>query len=806
MRSSLVEDNEPFTDEGIGGESILKRNLKSSVAVAALVFGCHSTAISQAHAQSAEPSAATGANPSTSTSVEEAGEIVVTAQKREQNLSDVGITISVASSEQLQNAGVTDATDLGVIVPGFTASTSVFGPPVFSLRGVNFNSFQASAPPTVSTYLDEAALPYPIMGQALFLDVERVEVLKGPQGTLFGQNATGGSINVIAAKPTSTPSAGFRLDANHWGEINAEGFVSGPLSDTLRARVALQTTQFGGWQRGYFLNDQKNGDQNKLAGRVLLDWRPTDRLTIGLNLNAARNRSEQQQPQAFIFQPVNPAAPAAAPFLAYRNNLPNDARDADFDLGFDTRADDRNYQAVLRVDYELTDSLTFTSITNYIDTRFRSPHDQDGTAVPMQPAVAKADIESINQEIRLTGDFSDAGINFVVGASYGDDDITEGVRNEYIGYTGFPPNSPGEWSYDLTQRAAAVFGSVDFEIVDGLTLTAGARYTDTKQSIEGCTFDAGGGGLAATAGFLASFFNPAAAAAYVPGGCITIDDSGPNPTFLPVAADRTQKEDNIAWRGAVNYKLTDDLLLYASASRGFKAGTFPVIINLFDSAIQPVRQEKLTAYEGGAKLSLLDNRVQLNLAAFHYDYVDKQFFSFLPVLGGFLTTATLVNIPKSTVEGLEFDIVAEPVDGLHLTGGATYIKTKVKDFVGFDFQGQPLDFSGKEFNYAPPWSANLDAEYQFETGGALRLFIGGTITYRDDTFADLGENPDFAMPSYTLIDARIGIESEKGWRLSVYARNLTDEYYWNSVASSGDGTARFTGEPRTFGATFSHRF
>ncbi|AMK26595.1 TonB-dependent receptor (plasmid) [Sphingobium sp. TKS] len=718
----------------------------------------------------------------------------------------MGVTVSVASATQLQSAGVVDAEGLGAVVPGFTASTSVFGPPVFSLRGVNFNSFQASAPPTVSSYIDEAAIPYPVMGQALFLDVERVEVLKGPQGTLFGQNATGGSINVIAAKPTAELSAGFRIDVNHWDETNAEGFVSGPLSDTLRARLAVQTTQFGGWQRGYYLNDQKNGDQNKIAGRLLLDWTPTDRLKVSVNLNAAKDRSEQQQAQAFLIQPVNPAAPSAQPFLLYRDNLPTNARDADFDSGYDTRADNYTYQGVLRADYDVTDQLTLTSITNYIKTRFRSPHDQDGTAVPMQPATAKADIKSFNQEIRIAGNYKDIGLNFVLGASYGKDDITEGVANSYVGYTGFPPNSPAEWIYDLTQRAAAVFGSVDYEVIDGLTLTAGARYTETKQTISGCTFDRGGTpGIRGVSQAIVGAINPALAAAYVSGGCITIDDGGTAPTFLPIFADGQQKEHNVAWRGAINYKVTDDVLLYGSVSRGFKAGTFPVIVNLFNSVIQPVKQEKLTSYEAGAKLTLLDNHVQLNLSAFHYDYVNKQFFSFLPVLQGALVTATLVNIPKSTVDGADLEITAQ-FGGLRLSGGVTYIKTKVENYVGFDFAGQPLDFSGKEFNYAPPWSANLDAEYKFDTGGNLTPFIGGTVTYRDKTYADLGENPAFAMPSYTLLDARLGVESINGWRVSIYGRNLTNKYYWNSVASSGDGAVRFTGEPRTFGANFSYRF
>lgn len=781
----------------------MKLRLYASAALAA-VMGAILTA-GPASAQSAEPAAPVdGAAPQDSG----LGDIIVTAQKREQRLNDVGVSVSVASATQLQSAGIVDAEGLGSIVPGFTASTSVFGPPVFSLRGVNFNSFQASAPPTVSSYIDEAAVPYPIMGQALFLDVERVEVLKGPQGTLFGQNATGGSINVIAAKPTSDLSAGFRVDVNHWGETNAEGFVSGPLSSTLRARVAVQTTQFGGWQRGYYLNNQKNGDQNKFAGRLLLDWTPTDRLRISINLNASRDRSEQQQAQAFLIQPVNPAAASAAPFLQYRNHLPTSARDADFDTGYDTRADSHTYQGVLRADYDVTDQLTLTSITNYLKTRFRSPHDQDGTAVPMQPATAKADIESINQEVRLAGDFADAGINFVLGASYGDDDITEGVANAYTGYTGFPPNSPAEWVYKLTQRGAAVFGSVDYEVVNGLTLTAGARYTETKQTINGCTFDRGGTpGIRGVSQSIVGAVNPALAAAYVSGGCITIDDGGGSaaPTFLPIFADGEQKEHNVAWRGAVNYKVTPDVLLYASVSRGFKAGTFPVIVNLFNSVIKPVKQEKLTSYEAGAKLTLFDNHVQLNASAFHYDYVNKQFFSFLPVLQGALVTATLVNIPKSTVDGADVDITAQ-FGGLRLSGGATYIKTKVSNYVGFDFAGAPLDFSGKEFNYAPPWSANLDAEYKFDADGEIQPFVGGTLTYRAKTYADLGENPDFAIPSYTLLDARLGLESIHGWRVSIYGRNLTNKYYWNSVASAGDGAVRFTGEPRTFGANFSYRF
>lgn len=732
-------------------------------------------------------------------------EVVVTAQKREQSIRDVGMSISAASSEKIQATGVRDAGDLGRLVPGFTSATGVFGAPVYSLRGVNFNSFQYSAPPTVSTYLDEAVLPYSIMGQALFLDVERVEVLKGPQGTLFGQNATAGSINVIAAKPTEVLSAGVKLDVDNWGETFAEGFVSGPLSDTLLARLSASTTQFGGWQRGYHLNRKKNGDQDKLSGRLLLEWAPTDQLDVSVNLNTSRDRSELQQPQAFLIDPVNPAA-ASPEFLSYQNNRPRKARDADIDRGFNTRADDRMSQAVVRVDYEFNDVFTFTSITNYLDSRYRQPRDVDGTAVVMQEDLIKAEIESFNQEFRLAGDHPDAGVNYVIGLSYGDDDITEGVYNSYAGYTGFPPGAEVEWKYDLTQKAISIFGSIDYEVTNRLTLTTGARYTETEQSIYGCTFDAGAWIFASTIGGIAGMFDPSVSSAYVPGGCATIDDTGNPPTLLPKYADNKQKEDNVSWRMALNYDLTDNVMTYISASRGYKAGTYSVIINLFDSGVTPVSQEKLTAYEVGTKMTFFNNRLQLDMAAFHYDYVDQQIFSFQPVLGGVLNNSTLINLPKSELDGFEVSFSALPLPGLQVSGGATYIKSKIKSFSGFDFAGEYLDFSGSDFAYSPPWSANLDVEYRFPLDGGSEVFLGSSIEYRDSAYADLGENSDFGIPSYTVVDARAGILLRNGLQVFVYGRNLTNEYYWDSVASFGDGAARFAAAPRTWGVNMSYSF
>jgi len=338
-------------------------------------------------------------------------EIVVTAQKREQSMNDVGITITAASGERLTAAGVTEITGLSAVVPGFSAGQAWTGYSIFSLRGVNFNSTQLSAPPAVSTYVDEAVLPYPAMTGGLLLDVERVEVLKGPQGTLFGQNATGGSINIIAAKPTDYFTAGVHSEVNNFGQVMAEGYVSGPLSETLNARLAANTTQFGAWQKGYYLNDNKNGDQDKGAARLLLDWTPTDQLNVNINLNGSYDHGEAPMPQ--LMKVIPPAVPGVVGY-----QLPSDARDTDIDPGYDTDKDTRTYQAVGRIDYALTDDLTLTSLTNYANTHTFTPLNQEGTAIVALQGSGNGKVDTFTQEIRLTGEVPEMGVNYIVGANY----------------------------------------------------------------------------------------------------------------------------------------------------------------------------------------------------------------------------------------------------------------------------------------------------------------------------------------------------------------------------------------------------
>lgn len=693
------------------------------------------------------------------------GEIVVTAQKRAQRLNDVGLTITAQTGEQLQAVGVADVARLAVVVPGFSAAQTYQGYSVFSLRGVNFNSAQLSAPPAVSTYIDEATLPYPAMTGGLLLDVERVEVLKGPQGTLFGQNATGGSINVIAAKPTSTLKAGFRAEVNHFGQISLEGFVSGPLSDTLTARLAASTTQFGAWQRSYFIGKGKNGDQDKAAARLLIDWRPTDRLTIALNINGNYDHGEAIMPQLLKVIPGNPAN-AAPGLIGYP--LPNDSRDADIDPGYNTRKHTRTYQTVGRIDYELSDTLTFTSLSNYADTKVFTPLNQEGTGIVVLQGNGNGTVKTFNQEIRLTGELPAVEINYIVGANYGRDVITDNVVSNNINYSTTPPNFYLDGQWNIKSKSAGVFGNLDYEIVRGVTLTGGLRYTDTEQQIDGCTF---------VGGFCATGAN--------------IND--------------TQKQDNVSWRAGVNFKPTEDVLVYGIVSRGYKAGLFPAIFAFTAAQISPVRQEKLTSYEIGAKVSFLDRRLQFNASAFRYAYNDKQFFTYttVPLIGA---VNTIVNIPESKVKGFDVEVTARPVGGLTLHGALTYVKTEVGQFAGIGAAGNPIDYTGKEFNFAPPVSATVDAEYRTQVAAGLSAYIAANMLYNSRTYSDLGENPDTRLPEFATFDMRTGLESDKGWRVGLFVRNLSNKYYWTSVFNGGDTLVKMAGMPRTFGVTAGFDF
>ncbi len=721
------------------------------------------------------------------------GEIIVTATKRAESVNDVPMSITAAAGADLVAAGIRSADDLGKIVPGFTFTQSAYSTPVYSLRGVGFYNYDIASTPTVTVYQDEAPLAFSAMSRGASFDLERVEVLKGPQGLLFGSNSTGGAVNYIAARPTDTLKAG--MDAGY-GRFNAwelGGFVSGPIADGVGVRLAARHEGSGDWQRSTTRPEDGNGKRNFTQMRALVDIASGDRLTAKFGLTAFWDKSDVQAAQLHQVTPL--ILPAIDPRLL-TFPLASGSRDADWTAGFGPKRDDRLVHATARLDYEASDAVTLTSLTSYGDYQQDDRVDPDATGLQIVDTIDRGSIKALFQEVRLSGEFGN-GSRWIVGANYEDNKVQETQTLTSTSGSGFRAfnlffGAPIPDAIDISStqkfRNVSAFTNLDYALNDQVKLHAGVRYTDTRDKFTGCTGNSANGAL----GLILQ----------IPGNPECTQFNGPvagAPTFS------TLKEDNLSWRVGVDFTPNSETLIYANVSRGFKVGAFPLIPAVLSFQYDPATQEKLTAYEAGLKLSPRRG-VQINGAVFYYDYADKQ------VLGSdnvppFGTLNRLVNIPKSKVSGAEAQLILRPVEGLTLNGGLTYVHSRIGNFTNIDPLGASRNFKGEAFPNTPKWQGSIAADYSFPLSASLNGFVGANATLRSKTNGGLGENEVLKIDGYTLVDLRAGISSsDDRWRFSVWGRNVFDKYYWTNAYRIADVSARFAGMPATFGATLSFRY
>ena len=752
-------------------------------------------------------------------------EVVVTAQKRVERLIDVPLSVTAASGDQLAKQGVTDTAQLTKVVPGFTFQQGTYGTPVFAIRGVGFFDNSILAGPAVTTYIDQVPLPLSVMTRGASLDLERVEVLKGPQGTLFGQNSTGGAVNYIAAKPTDSLKAGFDVGYGRFNEVTTNAFISGPVSDTLRVRVAAGQQYMDGWQKSLTRPDDRLGRKRFYNGRILVDWTPTDRLKLEASASGWVDKSDSLATQFMRFAPsVHPFDPRLQPvanaLTSASTNL-NNIRAADWDPNFDFARDNDFYLLSLHGSWEISDSINLTSITAYSRLTTDMPIDTDGTAFAnFRYDVQDGEVNTFTQELRMSGKID--RLRWMVGANYQNlngheyqDLHTDATNNATP--VGLLQNQSAYFNnqHPITK---AVFGSGEFNVTDQLTLQGSIRYTDEKRKFNGCLADSGVDPAATPPGYVPlreawSILSLAlrgfvgAPPVIPPNGCITFNDA----TFLPELTRRTLKEDNVSWRAGANWKPNVDTMLYAYAGKGYKAGSFTILPAIFSSQFQPVTQESIMAYEAGFKVALAQRKVQLSGAGFYYDYKDKQLIGVYDS-GPFGQLPKLINIPKSRIWGAELEGTFRPIEDLQLRGGVTYVNSRVK--ADPEAPNQALDpfanlttYVGEAFPNTPRWQALGDVEYGFGLGSNLRAFLGGSVVYHSATFATFGESPEFKLPSYTLVDLRAGVQSENGaWRFQVWGRNVTNKLYLTNVSHLIDSVSRSVGMPATYGATLSYRY
>lgn len=765
------------------------------------------------------------------------GAIVVTANKREQNLNDVGLAITALSGDTLQKQGVSSLADLSRTVPSLTFQPTQYSTPVYTLRGVGFYDSTLASYPTVSVYLDEAPLPLPVMTTHTAFDLERVEVLKGPQGTLFGNNSTGGAINFIASKPTETFEAGGNISFGRFARVEGNAYVSGPLTENLTARVAVNGAMADGWQRSISRPADTNGEVGYIAGRVMLDWRASDGIRFQLNVNGWRDSSDPVAPQYVGVIPQFPGALSpeqlALPFA------PRNARAADWQRNKKPNVDEKMGQLVLRGDFDLTTDITLTSVTSYAAyARDNANYEFDGTPYLNGDYFdASGRVKTFSQELRI-GNGGRLPFRWVIGANYERTNTREFVVVNFseaslapvFGFTGDKIRSR------QNMRNYAVFGNAEYDISDQLTVKGGIRYTQADRAFSNCTLDGGDGTFsrvfteltnAIQLGFLpVPGFTPTGVpiGPIGPDQCNMLDNvtfDGTPVTYLPGELFADLDEDNVSWRVGVDFKPSNDLLLYANVARGYKAGSFPFLSGASFDQNAAVTQESLLSYEAGFKASVFDRRINVNGAAFLYKYDDKQLRGKVPD-PIFNLLEALVNVPKSELKGVELEISGNPAPGLTLSVAGSYIDSEIKEYTNYSRSNNLTDFAGSRIPYTPKWQLNSSVDYVLE-GGKVQPFVGATYSWRSDQFANIGGSRGLVIPAeggsdypledvfkikaYGLLDLRAGVEAEDGsWRVSVFGKNVTNKYYTTNVQTAYDNIVRFAGMPATYGVTLAVKY
>jgi iron complex outermembrane recepter protein len=756
----------------------------------------------------------------------ELDEIIVTANKREENIDKVGMSITALTGDALKDRGISSLADIAAAVPGLTYAVSTTNTPIYTLRGVGFNESTMGVYPTVTVYLDEVPLSFPVLAVHSAFDLDQIEVLKGPQGTLFGQNSTGGAINYIAAKPTNTLTYGGDVSYGRFNSVEVNGFVSGPISDNLTARVAINGERMDDWQHSYAPGGYSLGQEKYIAARVLLDWTPASDLRVAFNLNGWYDGSDPQAQQFIAFIPQKIAGvPGLTPRYGYTVAdypfAPDNAQAADWSLGAaEPRASKNFVQSSLRVDYDLREGLTLTSLSSANDYWQNQTTDGDGSVLNLFDLPQNnGHVVSFNQELRIANG-SQSPSRWVVGATYENSRVQENQIADFSDSTNtvvtpFHIDGSALTMIEKIQNYA-VFANEEFDVTPDLTLHGGVRYTRSDNHTSECNYSPDG--------TVANLFSLLAGVlgghnvTLTPQSCYSF-----NSNYLPSEFFGTLDQSNTSWRVGADYKVTDDTLTYVSVSRGFKAGSFPSLGAATLAELSPVTQESLTAYEVGVKSHTANHLLDMKAATFYYQYKNKQVRGKDddPIFG---PLDQLTNVPLSRIVGAESEINVHPIQGLRFGLSATYLESKIERYTGYNVLGETQNFAGDVLPFTPKWSVGFNGDYTQPLSNGGALFVGASVSAHtsDDAAPGAGNitvagipsavtrddvaHP-FVMGGYATVDARLGYDLPDGhWKVTVWGKNIFNKYYVTDVIAFPDGASQFAGMPATFGVTVGCKF
>ena len=731
-------------------------------------------------------------------------EVVVTATRREERLLDVASSATVFSGEDLQSLRVLEPRDLAEQTPGLLTKYGPNGLATvgFYMRGVGINDFTGTVDPSVGVYVDEVFQPTPDMLNFAVYDIERVEVLRGPQGTLYGRNSTGGAINFITAKPTREFEGFVRAGYGSYETGTLSGALSGPLTDTLLGRFSfsgVNSSSSSGYSKNLFTGNEL-GKNESIALRGQLLWAPSETFNARLMYSYGDANSEQPLLQHVgAIDAANPPniCPAiiaghvsegeCVDFLGY---FDADGDFYDASANVDPELDLRSDEVTLTIDWDLG-NVALTSITGYADFSKRQSQDIDASPNVVADNFTFNDVENFSQEIRLTSDES-FRLPWIVGVNYAETDI-DWFQTIDLSDLAIPTSNGAVQSTE----AWALFGQLTVPISDRFELVGGLRYTEETRDWTGATF------VGTFPNLDTAYASGAPRLSQLP---LPPGDPGQGGLLdFPTSVDK----DKVDYQAVLKFRPNDDSMYYLSVSEAFRSGGYSSAVIFSQAALEPYDEETLTAYEAGLKLSLAEGRVRFNASAFFYDYQDFQ----ATFVRATEASARLQNAGDVEIVGMEASLDWLATEGLTIGAGLSLLDSEIveTDVVLPPLGGGPeATIEGNEIPNAPSYSFNGRIRYEMPIGGTFALGLQTDFNYVDEHFLEPNNREYLSEDGYFVANARVDLMPQGGpWQVSAWVKNLGDEEYRTAaqdLALSLGFSEIVTGVPLTWGLEFEYRF
>ena len=777
-------------------------------------------------------------------------EVTVTAQKREQSMQEVGIAVTAFTGDRLQAMGIDTVGKMQYFTPNLRITPTITGVPQYSIRGVGENadtSALSSSP--VALHINEVAQPYPVAISNLLFDLQRVEVLRGPQGDLFGLNSTAGTINWITNKASQEFSSSIMAEVGNYERWKAVGFINGGLTDTVSARFAFSYNKRNkGWQVNE-ATGERLGEFEKSGARLSFNFAPSDTFEADLEIHYSREDSDgmgmRNVANFFGLDPV-PTILESPDFLLFAAPAENyngtgwtsytrGAEMEEIEL-FDTDLfpsftkpyiDRKGYGGSLVMNWDL-DTVSVTSVTGYENFEREELNDSDGDEIQDSGQYFTSDLNMWSQELRVASNM-DGNVHWMVGGNVGSDELEQKtlfVQTENVDFPGVGGQNPTQ-----DRDIWAVFSHVDWRFADQWELVAGLRYTSEKRKQTNITTYKMGQPTDIVELLSGFVFAPDYSDPFATGTPLTDGDFSCFAVALPCAPGVVLHKDIDfkEWSGKIglNYFANDDWMLYGSFARGFKSGGFLDTAASSSASFVNSEAEFLNAWELGAKGDFADGRARLNMALFYYDYKDQQIADSVvdPLFG---PLGALVNAPKSEVYGGEIEFLWAPTQNIEITQNLGYSKGKFKEFIGVDADASRQtindpenmgfyttvyeDRAGEKIEMPNlQYSGSIAFNWDLSNGLITRFVVD--YAYEDKVTTDrswtddiTGETHQFGLPSYWLVNARLSLLNAESWEVTLFGANLLDEEYLLDYTRFNRGVVQIVGLPRTYGLRFRYDF